>query len=310
MSADCTCVSRPAVVTLGSDDSSGSDEQAQKLSRNQIKHRLRVFVEETDTTETQATVYLKQHDWDVLSAVEHYRKDLVARGPQTEMMDPSPLDPSGYSASTCQSIVSSTNVVDLSSDDDDDDSPVDTDAGVRTMQSVCDRKPEGCFLRFVTWNIDGLDQRNREVRTRGACKVVRDENADIVFFQEVVEDTEKIIRQEMNMYTIHSGQVLFDMPESYYTLTLIKNGTVKSISSQVIPYLVTMMIRNILHVKVRVGDVTLHLVNTHLESTKSSKAVRVKQLAACFKLSEPVSAEEPIIIAGDLNLRDQEVVRQ
>ena len=40
-------------------------------------------------------------------------------------------------------------------------------------------------LVFVTWNIDGLDQTNLKKRTKGVCKILEQEAADIVFLQEV-----------------------------------------------------------------------------------------------------------------------------
>ena len=41
-------------------------------------------------------------------------------------------------------------------------------------------------LVFVTWNIDGLDQTNLKKRTKGVCKILEQEAADIVFLQEVL----------------------------------------------------------------------------------------------------------------------------
>ena len=40
---------------------------------------------------------------------------------------------------------------------------------------------------FVTWNIDGLDQTNLKKRTKGVCKILEQEAADIVFLQEVFD---------------------------------------------------------------------------------------------------------------------------
>ena len=42
-------------------------------------------------------------------------------------------------------------------------------------------------LVFVTWNIDGLDQTNLKKRTKGVCKILEQEAADIVFLQEVFD---------------------------------------------------------------------------------------------------------------------------
>ena len=46
-------------------------------------------------------------------------------------------------------------------------------------------------LVFVTWNIDGLDQTNLKKRTKGVCKILEQEAADIVFLQEVLSSIQE-----------------------------------------------------------------------------------------------------------------------
>ena len=48
-------------------------------------------------------------------------------------------------------------------------------------------------LVFVTWNIDGLDQTNLKKRTKGVCKILEQEKADVVFLQEVFSNANVII---------------------------------------------------------------------------------------------------------------------
>ena len=47
-------------------------------------------------------------------------------------------------------------------------------------------------LVFVTWNIDGLDQTNLKKRTKGVCKILEQEKADVVFLQEVFSNANVI----------------------------------------------------------------------------------------------------------------------
>ena len=42
---------------------------------------------------------------------------------------------------------------------------------------------------MITWNLDGLDERNLKIRTKCVVKVLLAESPDIVFFQEVVPKT-------------------------------------------------------------------------------------------------------------------------
>ena len=48
-------------------------------------------------------------------------------------------------------------------------------------------------LVFVTWNIDGLDQTNLKKRTKGVCKILEQEKADVVFLQEVFSNASVFI---------------------------------------------------------------------------------------------------------------------
>ena len=44
-------------------------------------------------------------------------------------------------------------------------------------------------MRIITWNLDGLDDRNLKIRTKCVVKVLQTENPDVVFLQEVVPKT-------------------------------------------------------------------------------------------------------------------------
>merc|ERR1712137_168020 len=57
-------------------------------------------------------------------------------------------------------------------------------------------------------------------------------------------------------------------------------------------------------------DAPLTLSTTHLESTKSEKTERIKQLVDVFITLSNVAAREPrtVILAGDLNIRDDEML--
>ena len=44
-------------------------------------------------------------------------------------------------------------------------------------------------LSFITWNIDGLGEKNRKERTKAVIQTVLERNPDVVFFQEVIPET-------------------------------------------------------------------------------------------------------------------------
>lgn len=56
------------------------------------------------------------------------------------------------------------------------------------------------------------------------------------------------------------------------------------------------------------GSLQMTLLNTHLESTAEFAAERVKQLQSCLKEVAAVANNRTVIYAGDLNLRDKEVL--
>lgn len=56
-----------------------------------------------------------------------------------------------------------------------------------------------------------------------------------------------------------------------------------------------------------IGDLKLHLYNSHLESTAEFASERVAQLKLAFGKVKDSPAEVTTIFAGDLNLRDKEV---
>ncbi|EDO38577.1 predicted protein, partial [Nematostella vectensis] len=44
-------------------------------------------------------------------------------------------------------------------------------------------------LKFLTWNVDGLDQKNLRPRTQAVIDLIKSHKPDIVYLQEVIEGT-------------------------------------------------------------------------------------------------------------------------
>ena len=50
---------------------------------------------------------------------------------------------------------------------------------------------------MLSWNPDGLDDRNLKIRTKAVTKILKESNPDIVFFQEIVPKTLDYIQKNI-----------------------------------------------------------------------------------------------------------------
>ena len=55
------------------------------------------------------------------------------------------------------------------------------------MESATTKPPSE--LRIISWNVDGLDDRNLKIRTKCVVKIIIQEKPDVVFLQEIVPKT-------------------------------------------------------------------------------------------------------------------------
>lgn len=146
----------------------------------------------------------------------------------------------------------------------------------------------------------------------------------IIFLQEVVNETFKILQTELNedFLLIPSNDQLSD----YFTAVLLCREHAKCDSFNITPFPTSQMLRSLLQVEVTIfkyGFVFLYtlpiclqakvfgkpfvLMTTHLESTKPFVTERVKQLKFCFGIIKDLPPTKTVLFGGDLNLRDKEV---
>lgn len=139
---------------------------------------------------------------------------------------------------------------------------VKTDVSTKTS-SVRDQ------LRLISWNVDGLDDKNRVSRTKAVCSVIKRlgnrifclllaifllyvvdyrEMPSVVYLQEVVDETFKVYEKELsdNFTLIPASDDLKD----YFTAILLQKKNVKCQSFKVIPFPTTQMLRSVLYVEV------------------------------------------------------------
>ncbi|CAL8100798.1 unnamed protein product [Orchesella dallaii] len=161
-------------------------------------------------------------------------------------------------------------------------------------------------LSVISWNLDGLDDKNLEKRTDAVIEIIMKENHDVVFFQELLPYTfDYIARRLASKYMPIPGT---DNPQcDYLTGTFLKLNQVHYEDHYIIPYPNTAMQRNLLVTKAFIGKAKIALLNTHLESTAEFSSQRKAQLKNCFEVATSFPPEYNVLFGGDLNLRDKEV---
>ena len=162
---------------------------------------------------------------------------------------------------------------------------------------------------IVTWNVDGINKKKLESRTRSICNILLKFKPDIILLQEVVPESEGIFQEEMShLYTIFKSR---GTKNTYYTATFIlktgRNVYIKTSYSNTIQYKLSIMGRDMLIVKLKIEGITLNIVNTHLESTDSFTKIRSHQLQQLFSWSQSIPKSEMIVVAGDTNLTNDEL---
>ncbi|ODM95379.1 Tyrosyl-DNA phosphodiesterase 2 [Orchesella cincta] len=162
-------------------------------------------------------------------------------------------------------------------------------------------------LSVISWNLDGLDDKNLEKRTDAVIEIILKENHDIVFFQELLPYTfDYIGRRLCSKYMPIPGT---DNPQcEYLTGTFLKLNHVHYDDHYIIPYPNTAMQRNLLVTKAFIGKAKIALLNTHLESTAEFGEQRKMQLKNCFEVAMSFPPDYNVLFGGDLNLRDKEVI--
>jgi len=160
-------------------------------------------------------------------------------------------------------------------------------------------------LKFITWNIDGLDYTSLEKRFVTVCNIINSESANVVHLQEVVPETFVYIKDLLPAYKCIPGNN--PIASDYFTVTLLRRDSVIYESHEVISFPLSRMGRNLLIVKIKIAGKQLTLLNSHLESTAEHSAERKNQLKIAFQKSLAVDSGQTVLLAGDLNLRDKEL---
>ena len=157
-------------------------------------------------------------------------------------------------------------------------------------------------LSLITWNIDGLDEKNAERRIAYVIQEIKKIKPDVVLLQEVIDAFVEVFeRQLVDYHVIEQGG-----GGAYFTCTLIRKTTVYLDDVESKSFANSQMGRGMQIVRAHIGKVKLSFINVHLESTKEFSKQRKEQLEQCL---QEMTAREDVnfILGGDLNVRDAEV---
>ena len=122
------------------------------------------------------------------------------------------------------------------------------------------------MLKVLTWNIDGLCDLHRKIRTETAVDLISKSKPNVICLQEVIDETKIIIDRKLLQF----GYQLATVPgpsSLYYTLIYVDNN-VSIVSSTRLSYIgnaTSVMGRDIGLLQLQIGGYEILLLNSHLE---------------------------------------------
>jgi len=258
-----------------------SGEESDDLpSAQECQKRVEQFSEVTNTDEALAQFYLQDRQWNLEESIQAYFAD----NPSASSDGP----PASKKAKTSSG-----------------------DAAASSNQSKTGGKAAADSLTsftFVTWNLDGLDEKNLNARTQSVIKTLTERDVDIIFLQEVVLQTYDAIQSAMGAKYLMTECKAEELdPREYFTVVLLKRSTVYRDSVQVVKFEGSAMMRDLTLVQAKINDKQLLLINSHLESTADFAEERMRQLRQAFDQMKGSKASQTVLFGGDLNMRDKEV---
>lgn len=156
----------------------------------------------------------------------------------------------------------------------------------------------------LSWNVDGLDEKDISERTSHVCDIINSREPDVVFLQEVIQGTLPDYQSKCPGYTCKYAPT-----GDYFNIMLLKNSTVKPTSElQCIHFQSTQMERHLLCQTAQIKNkIEVVLMTSHLESTKNYRAERIGQLQTVLTSITEQPEQATVVFGGDTNLRDSEL---
>ncbi|CAG0923643.1 unnamed protein product, partial [Notodromas monacha] len=300
------------LVTLSSDDDL-SDEDVPDAETCQ--ERIDEFVSVTQTDQAFAQMFLQRRGWDLERSVNEFFQKGPAAGskPRADLIE-SVLDigEDGRSAE----INFMLRPVTVPPGGEPPRKRHRTDSGEVVIVSEEDYG----IIKFFSWNIDGLSERNLEKRTECVVKYIIDFRVDFALLQEVTAPALSILRNRLSdkyHVAVAKEPKAYEGDLEYEVATCIRKTAKFEYSNPIWkPFPGSRMGRGLQITRVKMkehgnfSEFPLTLINTHLESTKDFAEERQVQLKRGFSIMEDClrGPNSVCVFAGDLNLRDTEVV--
>ncbi|GFT07532.1 tyrosyl-DNA phosphodiesterase 2 [Nephila pilipes] len=289
----------PQSTGMSSDDSDNSEDIPEV---SECQRLCECFAEITGTDEACAQFYLQDRKWDLDRSVNDFFEDRNNKG-AVRVNDKKEAEVVVVVDGSCEGLAAAATAMLAESA---------LCRGAKSSQkrkfsetcktpSSSEKKESSPVLRFITWNIDGLDEKNLMLRTKAVCKTILNEQADIVFVQEVVPTSAEYFLKNLTDY-----HCLFGNEVGYFIGTFLKKSTVSYTDFKIIDFN-TRMMRNALKINAVYQNRNLILINSHLESTVEGCDERKEQLQLMFKEVLATPDDTTTIFAGDLNLREKEL---
>mmetsp|Transcript_74788 Transcript_74788/g.175563 ORF Transcript_74788/g.175563 Transcript_74788/m.175563 type:complete len:341 (-) Transcript_74788:70-1092(-) len=179
------------------------------------------------------------------------------------------------------------------------------------MDSFVTRQPRATScktrLKFVSWNVDGLDSSpDLTERAAAAAKVLVNLRPDVIFLQELTAENLGLFEDALACAGFagiceRSGQ-------PYFAGMFLNMERVVVQQCTTLDFPTSQMGRHLISVKASIDGVPVTLMTSHLESCASSAEERERQLRQVFTALSKARREGTLVIfAGDTNLRDSEV---
>eukprot|EP00927_Polykrikos_kofoidii_P081578 TRINITY_DN7909_c0_g1_i1.p1 TRINITY_DN7909_c0_g1~~TRINITY_DN7909_c0_g1_i1.p1 ORF type:complete len:693 (+),score=119.35 TRINITY_DN7909_c0_g1_i1:122-2080(+) len=170
-------------------------------------------------------------------------------------------------------------------------------------------------IQVLSWNIDGIDdtgEQDRMLRCLGVAQHIASTQPVAVLMQEVIPPQMELLLAPQVLGEYYDF-VCPDNPRMpYYCAMLLLKKRAKIMKApQTEHFEASKMGRHYLIVDIVVDEeanAPITLITTHLESTKSEKPERIRQLTkVLLAMQEFAAMDRTVILAGDLNARDDEV---
>ncbi|XP_074656077.1 tyrosyl-DNA phosphodiesterase 2-like [Tubulanus polymorphus] len=281
--------------------SSGSEDESNLPEKEVCAKLCREFADVTGTDTALAQFYL-QESWNLQTALNAFYSQ-ASDSPPAPPLSKESGEESSHNRKKRKKPTTDTAAPSSSSTRSSSSNEKDQKWDIPDGASAAARDPDPYRFRLITWNIDGLDDVNLKSRMTGVAEVIAKEQPDVVFLQEVVPETFKLLKSRFSrQYHCLPGEF-----QGYFTTMLLNKSTVMPEQQEVIPFYTSKMCRNLMVVEANIKGVPVLLITTHLESTKPHKAERLRQLTAAFKKVTEADNSRTVIFGGDLNLRDEEL---